>query len=356
MKRVFDTDMVAHIWANQSQEDARNSQGNFYFRGDTIYSYRDSFPIARLIKRKGRECVLITNDTYSTTTNKHCLCVRRAVRGKPVFTVPNRTLEGEGYYAKNGDWKHRSDHSDNLNWYKSQVEEGIQKLVRGRDKMQYLLELDRRIKEANDYCEFFGLKKRFVFPKNLNRLELERKGNEFNRGTDARRIAAVAAAETRRSKCNDRWNQRNQPENKDKWLAGESVYYRNSWSEPILLRVVGEELHTSQGASVPLEHAKRAFKFIARYKAEGRTYEGDTGGSLIVRVGHFKIDSIDTFGNIVAGCHKIGWSEIERIAGQLGLLNKEEEVLSNGLPEGDVDHDAEDRQAHDAERNERPGY
>jgi len=26
------------------------------------------------------------------------------------------------------------------------------------------------------------------------------------------------------------------------------------------------------------------------------------------------------------------------------------------LPEGDVDHDAEDRQAHDAERNERPGY
>ena len=310
MKRVFDTDMVAHIWANQSQDEARNPQRNFYFRGDTIFSYRDSFPIARIIKRKGRECVLITNDTYSNTTTRHCQLVRRAVRGKPVFTVPDRTLQGG--------------HAENLDWYKQQVENGVQALVKGRDKMQYLLELDRRIKEANDYCEFFGLKKRFVFPKNLNRLELERKGNEFNRGTDARRIASRAAAETRRRKCNDRWNQ---PENKDKWLAGESVYYRNSYGEPTLLRVKGEELQTSQGAEVPLDHAKRAFAFIAECRARNIEYQRN-GHSI--HVGHFVIDSIDAEGNIKAGCHKIAWSEIERIAGQLGLLNKEEEVLSNG--------------------------
>lgn len=47
MKTVFtDISQVAHLWANQLQESARNS-GNYYFNGDAIYSYGSHFMIAK---------------------------------------------------------------------------------------------------------------------------------------------------------------------------------------------------------------------------------------------------------------------------------------------------------------------
>jgi hypothetical protein len=46
MKHVFNSSEVPHIWALQQQNEGRNSQGNFYFNGATIYSYGSHFPIA----------------------------------------------------------------------------------------------------------------------------------------------------------------------------------------------------------------------------------------------------------------------------------------------------------------------
>ena len=46
MKTVFDRDMVAHLWANKSQDTARVSSGNFWFTGATLYSYGSHFVCA----------------------------------------------------------------------------------------------------------------------------------------------------------------------------------------------------------------------------------------------------------------------------------------------------------------------
>lgn len=67
MKHVFNTSEVAHIWAAQSQQSGRNAQGNFYFEGQTIYSYGRHFPIATIV---GND-VLFTDKSYSNTTAKH---------------------------------------------------------------------------------------------------------------------------------------------------------------------------------------------------------------------------------------------------------------------------------------------
>ena len=38
-RTVYPPDMVAHLWANKSQDHARASgRGNIYFHGDTIYA------------------------------------------------------------------------------------------------------------------------------------------------------------------------------------------------------------------------------------------------------------------------------------------------------------------------------
>lgn len=84
------------------------------------------------------------------------------------------------------------------------------------------------------------------------------------------------------------------------------------------LRVVGDELQTSQGASVPLAHAIRAFRFIKLCR--NRAAEWSRNGRVI-RVGHFTVDHIKADGSFKAGCHEINWPEIERIARAIGVYD-----------------------------------
>jgi len=65
MRTVYPADMVAHLWAHKSQDYARNPGHNFYFHGDTIYSYGSHFPVARHVTRRGRSAVLFTTRSYS---------------------------------------------------------------------------------------------------------------------------------------------------------------------------------------------------------------------------------------------------------------------------------------------------
>lgn len=81
--------------------------------------------------------------------------------------------------------------------------------------------------------------------------------------------------------------------------------------------ITGGKLETSQGADVPLTHAVRAFRFLKMCRMTGRTWERN-GRSI--RVGHFQIDSVQADGSFKAGCHVIGWAEVERLATQLGVF------------------------------------
>lgn len=82
--------------------------------------------------------------------------------------------------------------------------------------------------------------------------------------------------------------------------------------------IVGGRLSTSWGAEVPLPEAVKAFRFLklcrdnaTPWKANGRTLE----------VGHFRVDSVDSSGNFVAGCHRINWGEVAALASRLGLAD-----------------------------------
>jgi len=81
MKKVFSRiNEVASLFVTQAQEEAMtplcNIEGigkgrRFYFKGDTAYSYRDDFPLAKI---KNGE-IYIKNTCPSNTTKKH----RRAI-------------------------------------------------------------------------------------------------------------------------------------------------------------------------------------------------------------------------------------------------------------------------------------
>lgn len=86
--------------------------------------------------------------------------------------------------------------------------------------------------------------------------------------------------------------------------------------------ITGGTLETSQGAEVPLTHAIRAFRFLklCREKAASDpSFDGWQANGKSLPVGHFRVDSIDREGNFRAGCHRINWAEVARLAASLGL-------------------------------------
>lgn len=108
--------------------------------------------------------------------------------------------------------------------------------------------------------------------------------------------------------------------NRIAWLAGENVRV-DTFDAPSggpALRVYADELQTSWGASVPLAHAIKAFRFVKLCKESGRTFARN---GKTIRVGHFQVDKIESTGDFIAGCHSFKWSEIARVAKIAGVFD-----------------------------------
>lgn len=82
--------------------------------------------------------------------------------------------------------------------------------------------------------------------------------------------------------------------------------------------ITGGTLETSHGASVPLPHAVKAFRFLKLCHDTGRAWQAN---GHTIHVGHFRIDSVEPSGDFKAGCHVIHWEEVERLARQLGVFD-----------------------------------
>lgn len=103
------------------------------------------------------------------------------------------------------------------------------------------------------------------------------------------------------------------------WHAGADVRISfDAESGGAAIRIKGDELQTSHGASVPLDHAIKAFRFVKLVRQRGTAWERN---GKTIRVGHFQIDRISAEGDFIAGCHKFTWPEIERAAALAGVAD-----------------------------------
>ncbi len=287
-KRIVKTPMVAHLWAHKSQSEASNPYRNFYFYEDTIYSYGSHFPIATHITHKGKNAVLLTTRIYSVTTSGHRNCVADACRHLTVFRVKHPTSENR---------------REQFEEYRERFAIFAGMYTRARvNKSIYFTYMRDAVEEANAFAKFFGLRCRLKMPKDLAKMEeecrkIDARKHEVKKQTDE--IALKAAMER-----------------VEKWVNGEDTLYGYSQLAPIRLRIKGNALQTSRGAEVPLEHAIKAFRIIKRLRDKGEAYQRN---GHTIHLGHFAIDSIDSNGNVKAGCHEIEWSEIERVAKLAGV-------------------------------------
>lgn len=82
-RKVYPRDMVAHLWANASQDEARDSGGNMYFTGPALFSYGSHFVIGyRMAEAPKLPPLFIMHaGSYSNTTSKMQHAARQAVHG-----------------------------------------------------------------------------------------------------------------------------------------------------------------------------------------------------------------------------------------------------------------------------------
>lgn len=156
MRKVVRSSEVAHLWAHQTQSEARNAKSTIWFRGKTIYSYGEHFPIACFAENgQGEQAVLFTTRTYSVTIAQHMRWVRAAIRHiSPVFHVP---LE-----SRMGDKQSPADYY--MASYRERIEEGQNAVARARKESTREWashSLVGLVYEANRFAQFFSLPDRF---------------------------------------------------------------------------------------------------------------------------------------------------------------------------------------------------
>lgn len=306
MKKVFtDISWVAHLWAHQQQEEARNS-GNFYYYGRTIYSYGGHFPIAVILERDSNKVLINASGRRSVTTSKHQRVVSGAISHKDKIDVPYPTAEG---------YDHQ--HQNNIKYFISKVKEYLEKQVVAK-KIDYVPTALHYVSEARKYLSWFP---EFKYKKYFKKAELKFIDEEWVKSEGARvtkidKEKARKAFEKRAAEIK-RANEKAFAEWRN--FERDDVHFHLFTNEGrVALRYNKENkcIETSKGIKLSLVDAKKVLNFILKYKNSGTSYKQGLVSPPFTVHG-FTVNEITKDGGITVGCHKVCWSEIEMIVKRL---------------------------------------
>lgn len=334
MRHVYPTKEVPHLWAHQTQDNAR-SRGNLFFEGRTIYSYGHHYSLACLYPSK--RVALFNARGASVTTSQHTsICANAIPSGWTTMYVPYPNKE-----------QHQRDrlfrttvsfHRANLDWLNVQVEKALRRCEKatGKYASSHMERMHARIEACRRYASAFGFKRGFYQegdPGWETRLQKAR-------DRASRLGARYEEARRQREEAEMRKRERDQAE-LDAYLPALVTAWRHHHLDPegVSLSLLGQWkylapsaylrllaadtalVETSQGATVPLAHVHRAFIYLQKLQGETHDYLSLNARLPTIRLGHYKIDKIDAE-YIHAGCHKFLWSEVYNFANFIGWVDK----------------------------------
>lgn len=305
-KLVFDVEEVAHLWAHRKAAEGRNRTGNFYFTGDTIYSYGSHFPIAKLVRRGNKDIVLFTTREFSNMTTQHKYKVLRACSHLQVIKVPDVHANSRQILAY---------HKDTCNELLTAARKRRSGCVMNDD----LVQVERVIESFNLYAKLFGLVARMAKPKDWKELwtrSLELKSTFETQSQE--RLKKKAEERERIAKLLQQEFDKVLPE----WEAGRLTTHQLPRHEEIYLRKRKNFIETSRGALFPFDSGRVVFELIMtarnnRSVINDVDYQKPAGDNIR----HYAIEQIDADGAVHSGCHHIKWPQIERFARRIGWMD-----------------------------------
>jgi hypothetical protein len=317
MKRILGTNQVAHFWANKVQDEGRVAHGNFYFDGDTIYSYGRHFPIA--VHYNG--IVLFTTRTYSNTTSGHISLVKSAVSHLDII------------YCMNPDEAARNYHANNVaSFIFNIVSIAKNKLTTARKPAIYMAQIDAQKELLNKYTAFFNIEisaKQQAEISFSNAGEFKEAMDKANKAAEAEKIAQAKAFDKKMKAGKkvfqsfiDSWKSGQSKTEFSESIKGamktnfEFYYNQVRYENTTYLRLSGNVVNTFKGVDIPTDVAKRYYAFYNRIVAAGGC-DGDCNFKML----EYNVNKA-TKDVLEVGCHHIPVSEIEYIAGLLGWNKK----------------------------------
>lgn len=296
MKKVFSSHSeCAHIWASQSQEQGRAN--SVFFEGQLIYSYGYHFPVARFAPEYGN-VVLFTSRGYSSSTGKHKTLIRSAIPSG--FNVVYCDDPSKGADHNLYKWMCEA------NRLRRDFAAKTHKISRGN----LAVEIFKTCESAEIYC--IALK--IAIPEWCNESNEEMSARDYvyemAKAREAKKAAARAEYEKQAAL--------ESIERLALWAIGENVYTGGFQYHPTALRIKGESIQTSRGANIPVDDAIKLWPLLVRAKNSGKTIEA---GLHSIHLGAYRFNSFDGH-TLIVGCHQIAWSELEKMAIELNLINK----------------------------------
>lgn len=296
MRNTYDlTPACVHAWAHGHS--AHGQVGNYFFVGNTIYPYGQTFPIATIDGSN----VFVTLQTYSNTTDRHISIALSAVSHKnriDVYYVP----------VSSNPKTNTQFHNQNIDYWVSQMEALLMKYSANRRKRSLLHEFEMHR----------GRLQTFVDALQINVSERAAKLLK-----DPAIDAILAPLQAARSRAETK--QKRQLAAVNRHFLGELARWDNH--EILQVHPLGLTSHlrylahlrisqdktcieTSKGIEVPIVKAERLYRLIRLILPVGlEDYQ--------VSIVGFKIDDISPDG-LWAGCHFVPMTQIDKIATSLG--------------------------------------
>jgi hypothetical protein len=315
MKQTFSNQELPHVWAQQSQNYGKNPGGSFYFRGATIYSYGNHFPIATIEENT----VLFTKSSYSNTTAKHINKARQSVSHKdfiycyevPVKYNDDKPLAKQELF---------STHEKNINRWKGEIETLFLELgnKKNRDITGRTNGVSVLIGELNAYVSYFKLKIKDSELKSMLKIasspDFLDKAREAKEKQDAVTEKKVKEAAKAYEIYIALWREGNTEgikalTEKTKDLCN---YYLRNTNSFTRLRYNAQEnrLETSKGIQIPAQIAKRAYTQL------NGCMEGSCQDISVPVLNYTITETGEDY--IKAGCHTIPKDDVRYIANLLG--------------------------------------
>ena len=289
MKKVFSSsEDVIHLFAQQSQDEARNASGNIYFKkpwnsdksyGTEIYSYGSHYLLGEFLDDN---TILINDSGYSVTTSKHISQLRYATRQYKQFFVRQTDINNV-YYEISG---------------------AKDKLAKARKPELYLSTIHNLWESLKEYHEW-NRKRNKLSTKNYllyttdKYKEIKRivKAISSNDENFLEKIRKAAKAEEKRKAAADK---KRLKESLAKFKAYEINSFRIGDEDYLRISQDGSQVETSQGVRVSRENATMLYQAIQKgIDIKGRHIE------------HYTVTSIN--GHLVIGCHNINMDSVHEV-------------------------------------------
>lgn len=273
MKTVHIPGNVAHLFAHQLQNEARNSGNTLFFRDKEIYSYGYHFCIAKFVDS---ETLLFTKRSYSKTTAKHINIVRNATNhiNKIYCYNPSGT------------------HDENFNVWQNEAENNINKLQKAKKPEIYINKLNNIKSKVEKYCDFFEID----IPTTLQSVLYITEKTEIVAYFEAKQANILKDKESALNKLKIA----HKLELKD-WrkFKKQRLYSRIENVDYLRYNKTSERFETSQGIEIPKELFLRLWD-----KVQNNQY--------FDKVLEYSVKEISK-SYITVGCHKITFNEVKKV-------------------------------------------